>query len=85
MGRILFLVVLALLGWVFFKSWQRKQLGDKPTGNPQQKQGLGRNPVDNILPCKHCGAYSPMHEGVMMQGRFYCSFDHAKAAGEKIH
>jgi hypothetical protein len=36
------------------------------------------------MPCQHCGAYSPMSEGVMMQGRFYCGMEHAKAAGEKV-
>ncbi|WP_306480720.1 PP0621 family protein [Limnobacter sp.] len=85
MGRILFFLGLALLAWILFKSWQRKQLGEKPGVDVKQKGNLGRKTQEEILPCQHCGAYSPMSEGVMMQGRFYCGLEHAKAAGEKVH
>src|SRR3546814_1609218 len=30
MGRILFFLGLALVAWILFKSWQRKQLVEKP-------------------------------------------------------
>ncbi|MCR2746119.1 PP0621 family protein [Limnobacter parvus] len=85
MGRILFFLGLALVAWMIFKSWQRKQLDEKPSDKPKQKSSLGRKSQEEIMPCQHCGAYSPMSEGVLMQGRFYCGMEHAKAAGEKVH
>ena len=85
MGRILFFIGLALVALILFKNWQRKQLGEKPGAKPKQTGNLGRKTQEEILPCQHCGAYSPVTEGVMMQGRFYCGIEHAKAAGEKVH
>ncbi|HEX4842150.1 MAG TPA: PP0621 family protein [Limnobacter sp.] len=85
MGRILFFVGLAIVVWVVWKAWQRKQLDNQPGVKAQQKGNLGRKQQEEILPCRHCGAYSPLSEGVMMQGRFYCGLEHAKAEGEKVH
>lgn len=86
MGRILFFLALAVVAWVIFKSWKRKQLdANKPGVGTQQKDNIGRKVQEEILPCKHCGAYSPMSEGVVMQGRFYCGMEHARLAGEKVH
>lgn len=87
MGRILFFIGLAIVAYFLFKSWQRKQLDQEgqPAVKAKQKGNLGRKTQEEILPCQHCGAYSPMSEGVMMQGRFYCGMEHAKAAGEKVH
>ena len=42
------------------------------------------NEKEAIYPCKHCGAYSPLSSGVMVEGRFYCGLAHAKAEGEKV-
>lgn len=85
MGRILFFLGMGLLAWALFKGWQRRRLGEKSSLNAQQKRNIDRKYREEIMPCQHCGAYSPLAEGVMMQGRFYCGVEHAKAAGEKVH
>lgn len=83
MGRILFFILLAGLVYWFFKSWQRKQ--DQPDPVEDRKQSsLGKKEKESIMPCKHCGAYSPMDSGVMLEGRFYCNLEHARAEGEKV-
>lgn len=80
MGRILFFVLLALLAVVVYKTLKRRGL------NNQSKDG--QLPRDDrplaIQPCRHCGAYTPIEAGVMLEGRFYCSRDHARAAGETV-
>ena len=85
MGRILFFLGLAFVAWILFKSWQRRRLDEKPSLDTKKNGNIDRKTKEEILPCQHCGAYSPMSEGVMMQGRFYCGMEHAKAAGEKVH
>lgn len=82
MGRILFFLILAGVAYIVFKSWQRKQVSG--AGGSSSREKVSHNPREVIYPCNHCGAYSPLSEGVMLQGRFYCSADHAKLAGEKI-
>jgi hypothetical protein len=84
MGRLLFFLGLVVFVWFFFKSWQRKQLDKKTDSNTQQKGSFSRKTEEEIRPCLYCGAYSPLSEGLMMQGRFYCGLEHAKAAGEKV-
>ncbi len=81
MGRILFFVVLALLAVVVYKSLKRRNL-DRQSSQSHQLPRDSR-PAD-IRPCRHCGAYTPIEAGVMLEGRFYCGRDHAREAGEKI-
>ena len=83
MGRILFFAALGLLGYWLFRNWQRKsddepQIGNKTDREISQKEG------QTVLPCRYCGAYSPQDVGVMLEGRFYCNVEHAKANGEKV-
>ncbi len=81
MGRILFFIVLGLVVYVFFKSWQRKQLGDSPS----KGGALPRVPQEQtIYQCRQCGSYAPLNEGVMIEGRFYCQAEHARQAGESL-
>lgn len=81
MGRILFFVLLALLAVVVYKTLKRRSI-DRESGQAGQLPRDNR-PAD-IRPCRHCGAYTPVEAGVMLEGRFYCSRDHAQASGEKI-
>jgi len=80
MGRILFFILLGAVAWLVYKSWSAKQL----TKDADKPSLPGRNEEAAILSCKHCGAFAPMSEGVMLQGRFYCSKAHAKAGGERL-
>lgn len=80
MVRILFFLVLGAVAWVAYKSWSGKPLSKK-TGTPPLP---GRNEEATILTCKHCGAFAPLTEGVMVEGRFYCSKAHAQASGERL-
>jgi cbb3-type cytochrome oxidase subunit 3 len=80
MARILFFLVLAALAWIVYKSWKRKQLDQSPESKPLP----GKQQQVAIMSCKHCGAFSPLTEGIMIEGRYYCNKDHALAEGEKL-
>lgn len=84
MGRLLFFLAVAVLVYLVYKSWQRKQLPNKNGDNPRAGNKLNQDPREAICPCLHCGAYSPLSDGVMVQGRFYCNVAHAKQEGEKV-
>lgn len=84
MGRVLFFVVLGLVAWVFYKAWVRRSQPGPKVGKTQDQPGLSRKTEEEILACQHCGAYTPLSEGVMLQGRFYCGLEHAKASGERV-
>lgn len=81
MGRILFFVLLALLAVVIYKTLKRRNLERDGGGSNQLPRD--NRPAD-IRPCRHCGAYTPVEAGVMLEGRFYCGREHAAQAGEKI-
>lgn len=80
MGRILFFVLLALLAVVVYKTLKRRNIERESDKNQLPRDN---RPAD-IRPCRHCGAYTPIEAGVMLEGRFYCSREHAQAADEKI-
>lgn len=85
MGRILFFLLLAAVALVVYKSWSRKSAGQGTTRVPKGGKGqLNQSEQESIYPCKHCGSYSPLSQGVMIEGRFYCGVAHAKAEGEKV-
>ncbi|MFN7835562.1 MAG: PP0621 family protein [Burkholderiaceae bacterium] len=79
MGRLIFWLVLGSLAWFLFSTWRRRQ-GD--AANPAGKTAEPARQV--MLPCAHCGAYSPENEGVVVHGRFFCQKPHALAAGERL-
>lgn len=84
MGRILFFLVLAAFIYMFFLHWNRKRY-KKNHFEAHQTPEECRKLEQDVLPCGHCGVYSPLSSGVMLQGRFYCGLEHAKSAGEQIH
>lgn len=81
MGRILFFVLLALLAVVVYKTLKRRQVDASRQSGSQLPRD--NRPAD-IRPCRHCGAYTPINAGILMEGRFYCSREHAQAEGERI-
>jgi ABC-type nickel/cobalt efflux system permease component RcnA len=83
MGRIVFFLIAFGGAWLFFRSWQRKAL-KKHHSSTHQHPDSCRKTEQEVLPCLHCGVYSPMSTGLMQEGRFYCGVEHAKAAGEAL-
>lgn len=74
MGRFIFFAVIVLLAWGF---WRYKMSGrtrsEAPSVRPQEPA------PEKMLACAHCGAMTPISNGVAREGRFYCSQAHAQA------
>ncbi len=77
MAKILLIVVLLLVAYLFFKSWRKDgSIGDRTRS---QKSKL----PEDMVRCDVCGVNLPRSEAFTTQGRLFCSEDHRKAAVDK--
>jgi uncharacterized protein len=68
MGRLLVLIVLAVLAvWFIRRALRRLQPGEKPL----VKDG-------ELVRCAHCGVHLPRSEARQADGILYCSEEHAR-------
>lgn len=77
MAKILFIVVLLLVAYLFFKSWRKGSGPDQP-----------QRPTDSKLPedmvrCEICGVNLPRSEAFITRNRLYCSEEHRKLGMSK--
>ncbi|MGB0846040.1 MAG: PP0621 family protein [Thiolinea sp.] len=78
MSRLLFLLVLLVVGYLLVKSWQRK-LDEAKKSN--KKNGFGRLiKKSQIVKCEHCELHVPEAEAVIHGGKHFCSLEHAQQA-----
>lgn len=78
MSRIIFILVLLIVGYLLLKSWQRrKQLNNQRRDEPVSGQ---INKQLHIVSCQQCGLHVPENEAVQHGGKFFCSLDHAQQA-----
>lgn len=74
MSRIIFILVLLVVGFLLLKSWQRKQ-----SLKQQQKQPSGKiNNNTRMLRCVECGLHVPENEAISQGGKHFCSLEHAQ-------
>jgi uncharacterized protein len=72
MSRILFILVLLIVGFLLLKSWQRKQ-----NLKQHNKTASGQIPTNTrMLRCQHCGLHVPEHEAFSQGGKHFCSLEH---------
>jgi uncharacterized protein len=76
MGRLIVLVLLAVLAvWLIRRAW-RKSLGTGQRSGPPLQQDL--------VACARCGMHLPRDEAREAGGRLYCGEEHARlGAGGK--
>jgi uncharacterized protein len=73
MSRIIFILVLLVVGFLLLKSWQRKQ-------NQKQQHQQSSGKTDNntrMVRCLHCGLHVPENEAISQGGKHFCSLEHA--------
>jgi uncharacterized protein len=74
MSRIIFILVLLVVGYLMLKSHQRKR-----NVKQQYKQSSGQILKNTrVLRCQHCGLYVPEDEAISQGGKHFCSLEHAK-------
>ncbi|MBS1209858.1 MAG: hypothetical protein H6R19_2256 [Proteobacteria bacterium] len=77
----LFLFVLVLIGiWYVRRLLQRN--AEKDAQQPAVRSEETRS--EAICECRHCGVLVPESEGLVADGEFFCSSEHARAAGRKV-
>jgi uncharacterized protein len=64
MGKVLVLVVVALVAWIVLRAWLRR---------PGRS---GAAAAEDMVACAHCAVNLPRSEAVKAQGRFFCSEEH---------
>ena len=72
MFRILFIVVLLVVGFMLLKSYQRKQLIQRRHNQAAEK--ITRN--TRMVRCAHCGLHVPEQEAITVGGEHFCTRDH---------
>ena len=72
MSRIIFLIVLLVVGFLLLKSWQRRQ------SLQQHKKTAGKMTNNTrMVRCLQCGLHVPEHEAISQGGKHFCSLEHA--------
>lgn len=69
MGKLILLVVLALVVYGLIKSYSRK------INNPPATKVEG---TEDMVRCAHCGVHQPKSESILSGGKFFCSDEHRK-------
>ena len=76
MFRILFIVVLLVVGFMLLKSYQRKQLIQRRHNQAAEK--ITRN--TRMVRCAHCGVHLPKGSALASGEQWYCSLEHQRLA-----
>lgn len=74
MSRILFILVLLVVGFFMLKSWQRKQ--QLKQQNKPSSAKITKN--SRMVRCVHCGLHIPEDEAISQGGKYFCSLEHAQ-------
>jgi uncharacterized protein len=78
MSRIIFILVLLVVGYLLLKSWQRR---NKLNNQRRDEQSSGQiQNKQNIVSCQQCGLHVPENEAVQYGGKVFCSLEHAQQA-----
>jgi uncharacterized protein len=74
MGKLLLLILLAIVGWLVFKALNR------PSRQDRSDQPAGQSP-EPMVKCAHCGIHLPQSEGLAKGERYYCCEEHRRLGG----
>lgn len=71
-SRLLFLAAVAAVVYWLLKSYRERLPKDSPNENGSAAEDMVR--------CAHCGVHFPKSEGVLANGKYYCSEAHQRAS-----
>ena len=81
MSRILFILVLLVVGYLLLKSLQRKKDLYNLNKHLNKKNGSGQlSKNTRMVRCEHCALHVPEPDAVKHGGKFFCSLEHAQQA-----
>lgn len=65
MGKVVLLLLLALVAWLALKAYLRR-------GRPAKREAA----AEDMVSCERCGVNLPRSLALTSRGRFYCSEEH---------
>jgi uncharacterized protein len=78
MGKLLFLLLIAAVAWVFFKKQQIAKRSTPPESDADASNGA-RNATkatvaatEKMVACSACGVFMPESDSVMLNGKISC-------------
>ena len=74
MGRILFLILIAVLFFLLIRSFTRSLKKRREEIEKAQRSLEG----EDMVRCVHCGVHLPRSESIVSEGKFYCSDEHRR-------
>jgi uncharacterized protein len=74
MGRILFLVLIAVLFFLLIRSFTRSLKKKREEIEKTQRSLEG----EDMVRCVHCGVHLPRSESIISEGKFFCSDEHRR-------
>ena len=66
MGKVVVLLLVALVAWILIKAWLRR---------PGRKDAASGR-AEDMVACAHCAVNLPRSEALREDGRFFCSEEH---------
>jgi len=74
MGKIVFLLIIAVLGWVLFKGLGKRGGGASPPveDSSPEKKSAAKIAAENMVKCHRCGVLMPESESMMLDGNISC-------------
>jgi hypothetical protein len=74
MGKIVFLFIIAVVGWVLFKGLGKKSGSASPPAEDAAQQGkkAARTAAENMVKCHRCVVLMPESESMMLDGYVSC-------------
>ena len=83
LGQILVIIVL-ILAWLGLRSVLRQLREQRERAavadEQRQRRDNGRDRVEAMVRCDHCGVYVPRNEALQDAGQWYCSEEHRDVA-----
>ena len=84
MGKLLFwaLVIIGglLLARVLARYHEKSKLGDTDTAESSRK--AAPKPLESMVRCEHCGIHLPRSEATQVNGKVWCSEEHARLGND---
>jgi uncharacterized protein len=74
LGRILFLILIAILFFLLIRSFSRALKKKREEAEKAQRSLEG----EDMVRCIHCGVHLPRSESIVSEGKFFCSDEHRR-------
>lgn len=71
MGKIIFVVLTALIGWFLFKGFSKKVPPPAGGGGKDAASGTANTP-ERMVQCARCGVHMPESDSVVVDGKVGC-------------